>query len=76
VQALVFKSGRPEVREVPLPRPARGFALVGVLLSGICNTDLGLLISAQFPLTRARQALAAAAGRGARKILLRPDPRR
>jgi alcohol dehydrogenase len=32
------------------------------------------LISAEFPLSRARQALAAAARPGARKILLRPDP--
>ena len=42
MQALVFESGRAAVREVPKPRPKPGFALVRVLVSGICNTDLEL----------------------------------
>jgi threonine dehydrogenase-like Zn-dependent dehydrogenase len=42
MQALVFDSGRAAVRDRPLPRPRRGFALVRVVLSGICNTDLEL----------------------------------
>jgi threonine dehydrogenase-like Zn-dependent dehydrogenase len=42
VQALVFESGREKVREIPRPRPRRGFALVEVIASGICNTDLEL----------------------------------
>ena len=40
--ALVFEKGRAAVRERPLPRPRRGSALVRVVLSGICNTDLEL----------------------------------
>jgi threonine dehydrogenase-like Zn-dependent dehydrogenase len=42
MKALVFQDGRAEVRDVRKPVPARGFALVRVLLSGICNTDLEL----------------------------------
>src|SRR5260221_1784051 len=42
MQALVFDAGRAEVRDLRKPAPARGFALVRVLLSGICNTDLEL----------------------------------
>ncbi|HEY6148328.1 MAG TPA: alcohol dehydrogenase catalytic domain-containing protein [Thermoanaerobaculia bacterium] len=43
MQALLFRSGKASVGDVPVPRPRRGFALVRVLLSGICNTDLELL---------------------------------
>ena len=42
VQALVFTNGRAAVRDVPELRPRKGFALVRVVLSGICNTDLEL----------------------------------
>ena len=42
MKSLVFDSGRATVRELPRPRPRRGFALVRVILSGICNTDLEL----------------------------------
>jgi alcohol dehydrogenase len=42
VLALVFEKGRARVREMPRPRPRRGFALVRVIASGICNTDLEL----------------------------------
>ena len=42
MQALVFGTGGAVVRDRPLPRPARGFAPVRVILSGICNTDLEL----------------------------------
>jgi threonine dehydrogenase-like Zn-dependent dehydrogenase len=42
VRALVFEKGRAAVRDRPLPRPRPGFALVRVVLSGICNTDLEL----------------------------------
>ena len=42
MQALVFEKGRAAVRDRPRPRPRRGFALVRVVLSGICNTDLEL----------------------------------
>src|SRR5260221_2813502 len=42
MQALVFDAGRAEVRDLRRPARARGFALVRVLLSGICNTDLEL----------------------------------
>jgi threonine dehydrogenase-like Zn-dependent dehydrogenase len=42
MRALVFEEGRAAVRDVPIPRLPRGFALVRVLASGICNTDLEL----------------------------------
>ena len=42
MRALFFENGRAAVRDVPRPRPRPGFALVRVLLSGICNTDLEL----------------------------------
>ncbi len=42
MRALVFDRGRAAVREVRRPAPRNGFALVRVLLSGICNTDLEL----------------------------------
>ena len=38
----MFEKGRAAVRDRPRPRPGRGFALVRVVLSGICNTDLEL----------------------------------
>lgn len=40
--ALVFEKGRARVREVPRPRLRPGFALIRVIASGICNTDLEL----------------------------------
>ncbi len=42
MRALVFDHGRAAVRDVRRPAPRKGFALVRVLLSGICNTDLEL----------------------------------
>ncbi|HEY3350988.1 MAG TPA: alcohol dehydrogenase catalytic domain-containing protein [Thermoanaerobaculia bacterium] len=42
MRALVFEKGNATVRDVRRPVPRRGFALVRVLLSGICNTDLEL----------------------------------
>jgi alcohol dehydrogenase len=42
VQALVFEKGRAAVEQVRRPTPRPGFALVRVLVSGICNTDLEL----------------------------------
>ena len=42
MMALVFEGGRAAVREVRRPVPRRGFALVRVIASGICNTDLEL----------------------------------
>jgi len=39
MRALVF-DGELRVREVPMPRPAPGEALVKVLSAGICNTDI------------------------------------
>ncbi len=42
MKALVFDAGRASVGEVPEPRVRNGYALVRVLLSGICNTDLEL----------------------------------
>lgn len=42
MRALVFDHGKAGVRDVRRPAPRRGFALVRVLLSGICNTDLEL----------------------------------
>jgi len=43
MKALVFANGRSRVADVPSPRLRPDFALVRVLLSGICNTDLELL---------------------------------
>lgn len=37
-----LEGGRVEVREVPRPRRPEGFALIRLLLAGICNTDLEL----------------------------------
>lgn len=42
MRALVF-DGRVELREVPMPRPAEGEALIKVLSAGICNTDIEIL---------------------------------
>ena len=42
MQALVFEHGRAHVRKVRRPRLRPGFALVRVIASGICNTDLEL----------------------------------
>lgn len=42
MMALVFEEGRAAVREVRRPVCRRGFALVRVVASGICNTDLEL----------------------------------
>jgi len=42
VKALVFEGGRARVREARKPVPSRGSALVRVIASGICNTDLEL----------------------------------
>ena len=42
VLALLFSGGRAQVREVRRPVPRRGYALVRVIASGICNTDLEL----------------------------------
>ncbi len=42
MKALRFHSGRAAVVDVPVPRARAGFALVRVILSGICNTDLEL----------------------------------
>ncbi len=43
MRALVAETGRAGLRDVPRPRPRKGYALVRVLLSGICNTDLELV---------------------------------
>jgi alcohol dehydrogenase len=42
MKALVFEGGRSRVGDVRRPVPGRGFALVRVIASGICNTDLEL----------------------------------
>jgi alcohol dehydrogenase len=42
MRALVFESGQAAVRDVRRPAARKGFALVRVVLSGICNTDLEL----------------------------------
>jgi alcohol dehydrogenase len=42
MRALVFDNGQAALRDVRRPAPRKGFALVRVLLSGICNTDLEL----------------------------------
>jgi alcohol dehydrogenase len=43
MRALVFERGRAAVRDVRRPTRRRNHALVRVLVSGICNTDLELL---------------------------------
>lgn len=43
MEALYFDSGRAQVRQMPMPRPPRGFTLIRVIASGICNTDLELM---------------------------------
>ncbi|MGE5278478.1 MAG: MDR/zinc-dependent alcohol dehydrogenase-like family protein [Acidobacteriota bacterium] len=42
MKALVFEGGRARVREARKPVPRPGFALVRVIASGVCNTDLEL----------------------------------
>ena len=42
MQALFFGGGRARIRDVRRPAPRKGFALVRVIASGICNTDLEL----------------------------------
>jgi alcohol dehydrogenase len=42
MKALIFEGGRSRVGEIRQPVPGRGFALVRVIASGICNTDLEL----------------------------------
>lgn len=42
MRALVF-DGELRLAEVPMPRPAKGEALIRILTAGICNTDLELL---------------------------------
>lgn len=42
MQALRFENGQLAVEDIPLPR-REGEALVRVLLSGICNTDLEIV---------------------------------
>ena len=42
MQALFFGGGRARIREVRRPAPRKGFVLVRVIASGICNTDLEL----------------------------------
>jgi threonine dehydrogenase-like Zn-dependent dehydrogenase len=42
VQGLLFEKGRARVAEVPRPVVRKGFTLIRVVLSGICNTDLEL----------------------------------
>jgi threonine dehydrogenase-like Zn-dependent dehydrogenase len=42
MMALVFEGGRARVREIRRPAVKRGSALVRVIVSGICNTDLEL----------------------------------
>src|SRR6266700_4850189 len=40
--AVYLEEGKVTVREVPLPPRPEGFALLRLLLAGICNTDLEL----------------------------------
>ncbi len=40
--AVHLENGRVEMRDVPLPRRPEGFALLRLLVAGICNTDLEL----------------------------------
>jgi len=43
MKALTLGSRRAAVKDVPLPNVAEGFALIRVIASGICSTDLQLL---------------------------------
>lgn len=43
MRAVHIGAGRIEVRDVPLPGPKPGYALIRLLCAGICNTDLELL---------------------------------
>lgn len=43
MRAAWLENGRVELRELPVPRPRRGEALIRVHCAGICNTDLELL---------------------------------
>lgn len=43
MRAAWIEAGRVELRELPVPRPRAGEALVRVRCAGICNTDLELL---------------------------------
>ena len=40
--AVHLENGRVEMRDIPLPRRPEGFALLRLLVAGICNTDLEL----------------------------------
>jgi|SRR5579872_6444060 len=40
--AVHLESGRVEIRNVPVPRVPKGFALIRMLAAGICSTDLEL----------------------------------
>jgi alcohol dehydrogenase len=40
--AVHLENGRVEVRDVPVPQRREGFALLRLLVAGICNTDLEL----------------------------------
>ncbi len=42
MKALYF-DGEPRVIDLPVPRPAKGDALIRVLKAGICNTDLEIM---------------------------------
>lgn len=42
MRAATLKAGRVTVMEAPLPAPPFGYALIRVLATGICNTDLEL----------------------------------
>jgi 2-desacetyl-2-hydroxyethyl bacteriochlorophyllide A dehydrogenase len=50
VKALWLEGGTLSVRDVPVPRPAEGEALLRVRLSGICGTDLEL-VRGYYPFT-------------------------
>ena len=41
--AVHIQDGRVEIRRKPIPKPARGHALIRLLTGGICNTDLELV---------------------------------
>lgn len=40
MRALALKEGKLWIKEIPLPHPVKNEALIKVLKSGICNTDL------------------------------------